>query len=103
MGNQICDEDGYQGPSRRERSERFYASLQVRGDEILNSCRDEDGAKGEELVVERNQATERFCAQHLESDDELQVHDRLVVRNVGHDHALIFQSREGRKGMFSDL
>ena len=102
LGNQICDEDGYQGPSRRERSERFYASLQVRGDEILNSCRDDD-TKEEELVAEKNQATEGFCAQHLESDDELQVHDRIVVRNVGHDHALIFQSREGRKGMFSDL
>ena len=101
LGNQICDEDGYQGPSRRERSERFYASLQVRGDEILNSC--QENTKKEELVVERNQATEGFCAQHLKSDDELQVHDRIVVRNVGHDHALIFQSREGRKGMFSVL
>ena len=33
LGDQICDEDGYQGPSRRERSERFFAGLQAGGTE----------------------------------------------------------------------
>ena len=78
LGNQICDEDGYQGPSRRERSERFYASLQVQGDEVLSSCQGSSGTKNKK-----------------------QVHDRIVVQDVGHDHALIFQSKEGKEGMFS--
>ncbi len=29
LGSQICDKDGYQGPSRRERSKQFHAALQV--------------------------------------------------------------------------
>ena len=33
LGDQICDEDGHQGPSRRERSERFFAGLQAGGTE----------------------------------------------------------------------
>jgi len=80
LGNQICDEDGYQGPSRRERSERFYASLQVQGGEVLSSCQGSSGTP---------------------PPDKVQVHDRIVVQDVGHDHALIFQSKEGKKGMFS--
>jgi len=81
LGNQICDEDGYQGPSRRERSERFYASLQVQGGEVLSSC------QGSSDTL---------------PPDKAQIHDRIVVQDVGHDHALIFQSKEGKKGMFSD-
>ncbi|KAL7535705.1 hypothetical protein ACHAXR_006677 [Thalassiosira sp. AJA248-18] len=125
LGNQICDEDGYQGPSRRERSERFYASLQIRGDEIRSSClrsrhqRDGDvdavmgGVEGGEerggkngnssrlFVAEMSRAKGGFCSRHMK-DENVQVHGRIVVKNVGHDHALIFQSKEGREGMFSD-
>jgi len=108
LGNQICDEDGYQGPSRRERSERFYASLQVRGDEILSSTRrrdvllEEEG--NEEVVAEMSRAKGGFCARHKShfEDERMQVHKRILVNNVGHDHALIFQSAEGRAGMLSD-
>ena len=75
LGDQICHEDGYQGPTRRERSERFYAALQ----ELARH-----GACGEE-----------------DEDEDLRVHRRLVVRDVPHDHALMFQSEEGREGMFS--
>jgi len=70
LGPQICEDDGYQGPTRRERSERFYASLQ---------------ALWEEVNV---------------NGDERQVHDRILVENVGHDHALMFQSEEGLRGLF---
>ena len=76
LGSQICHEkeDGYQGPSRRERSERFFASLQARAKEV------------------------EFCGR---SDGETaQIHDRKLVKNVGHDHALIFQSPEGIQAMF---
>mmetsp|Transcript_32356 Transcript_32356/g.59343 ORF Transcript_32356/g.59343 Transcript_32356/m.59343 type:complete len:479 (+) Transcript_32356:1852-3288(+) len=109
LGNQLCDEDGYQGPSRRERSERFYASLQVLGEEALESCRshredDDDDAmvgKVEDLVVgEGNQSKGGFCARQGE-DGATQIHERIVVKDVGHDHALIFQSAEGQEGMFS--
>ena len=100
LGNQICNEDGYQGPSRRLRSERFYASLQVRGEEIVSSCR--GVTKNEALIGgEMSKVKEGFCARHLD-DDDVKVHDRIIVSNVGHDHALIFQSKEGKKGMFSE-
>ena len=82
LGSQICEEgkeDGYQGPSRRERSERFFASLQVRGKEVC--C---NSSAGQEEVV-------------------AQVHNRHVVKNVAHDHALIFQSREGMQAIFGYL
>ncbi|KAL9190021.1 hypothetical protein ACHAXT_007232 [Thalassiosira profunda] len=102
LGNQICDEDGYQGPSRRERSERFYASLQVRGEEIADNCRQHDAEEGRGFLAERSRYEQSFCERNANEGD-VQVHDRLVVRNVGHDHALIFQSEEGRKGMFGDL
>jgi len=123
LGNQICDEDGYQGPSRRERSERFFASLQVRGDDILRSSfsssrggtrgdaskEEEQGSESdvESFVAEMSRAKGGFCARRhdaVENDDgekKVQVHDRIVVKHVGHDHALIFQSEEGRDGMFS--
>jgi len=77
LGSQICGqgkEDGYQGPSRRERSERFFASLQLRGREV------------------------EFCGRS--GGETTQVHDRHVVKNVGHDHGLIFQSPEGVQAMF---
>lgn len=100
LGNQICNEDGYQGPSRSLRSERFYASLQVRGEEIVSSCR--GVTKNEALIGgEMSKVKEGFCARHLD-DDDVKVHDRIIVSNVGHDHALIFQSKEGKKGMFSE-
>jgi hypothetical protein len=75
LTTEIADGDGYQGPSRRERSERFYASLQVLGAETLPICH-----KGVE---------------------EAQVHSRILVDNVGHDHSLMFQSPEGLKSIFS--
>ncbi|KAL7435311.1 hypothetical protein ACHAXM_004593 [Skeletonema potamos] len=76
LGSQICHgkEDGYQGPSRRERSERFFASLQVRGREL------------------------DFCGRV--GGGATQVHARIVVENVGHDHGLIFQSPEGIRAIF---
>ena len=77
LGSQICGrgkEDGYQGPSRRERSERFFAALQFRGEEV-EFCGRSDGGNS-------------------------QVHDRHVVKLVGHDHGLIFQSPEGIHAMF---
>ncbi|KAL7473753.1 hypothetical protein ACHAXS_014224 [Conticribra weissflogii] len=70
LGPQICEDDGYQGPTRRQRSERFYASLQ---------------ALWEHSRVDGNQS---------------KVHDRILVENVGHDHALMFQSDEGLRGLF---
>jgi hypothetical protein len=76
LGSQICygKEDGYQGPSRRERSERFFASLQARGREL------------------------EFCGRI--GGGATQVHARVVVENVGHDHGLMFQSPEGIRAMF---
>jgi predicted esterase len=76
LGSQICHgkEDGYQGPSRRERSERFFASLQARAKEV------------------------EFCGRS--DGGTTQIHDRKLVKNVGHDHALIFQSPEGIQAMF---
>jgi hypothetical protein len=71
VGNQICNEDGYQGPTRRERSERFYASLQVMGEEA------------------------GYCGMEEES-----VHERVVVKNVGHDHGLIYIMEEGQRVLF---
>ena len=48
LRDQICPEDGYQGPSRREQSERFHALLQVCGEGILHNCHRKDvmGDKG---------------------------------------------------------
>ena len=76
LGNQICNEDGYQGPTRRQRSERFYSSLQVMGKEAGYCGREEDGPDGEKI------------------------HERMVVKNVGHDHALIYVMEEGQKVLF---
>jgi len=85
LGNQICDEDGYQGPSRRERSERFFSSLQVQGFEVLNG-----------LSVSASLKGGGYCDMFMHADDPSLVHKRSLVRNVGHDHALVFQSKEGR-------
>jgi len=74
LGNQICNEDGYQGPTRRQRSERFYASLQVIGKEAGYCGRDDDPS--------------------------IKIHERVLVKNVGHDHALIFLMEEGLRVMF---
>eukprot|EP00573_Skeletonema_grethae_P001183 CAMPEP_0201691564 /NCGR_PEP_ID=MMETSP0578-20130828/4704_1 /ASSEMBLY_ACC=CAM_ASM_000663 /TAXON_ID=267565 /ORGANISM="Skeletonema grethea, Strain CCMP 1804" /LENGTH=597 /DNA_ID=CAMNT_0048176799 /DNA_START=22 /DNA_END=1815 /DNA_ORIENTATION=+ len=79
LGSQICDqgkEDGYQGPSRRERSERFFEALQTQ--------------KGEVETCGRNGGV------------STNVHERHVVKNVGHDHGLIFQSPEGIHAMFGE-
>lgn len=102
LGDQICPEDGYQGPLRRE---RFYASLQFRGEEILRNFHGkdamEDEGKEELIIGETSHSDGGFCARHLKGEKR-QVHDRTVVKNDGYDHALIFQSAEGREGMFSD-
>ncbi len=77
LGFQVCGtgkEDGYQGPSRRERSERFFAALQLRGGEV------------------------EFCGR--DRGETRHVHGRFIVKNVGHDHGLIFQSPEGIQAMF---
>jgi len=66
--------DRFQGPTRRERSERYFASLQARGREL------------------------DFCGRIGEGATK--VHDRHIVKNVAHDHALIFTSPEGIKSMF---
>lgn len=34
---------------------------------------------------------------------EQQVHERLVVHGVGHDHCLMFQSSEGKKALFGSF
>ncbi|KAL3784541.1 hypothetical protein ACHAWO_005050 [Cyclotella atomus] len=73
LGNQICNEDGYQGPTRKQRSERFYGSLQVLGKETGYCGRD---------------------------DGDEKVHNRVVVKNVGHDHALIYDLDEGQRVLF---
>ena len=105
LGDQICPEDGYQGPLRRERRERFHASLQVHGEDILRSCHRKDvmGDEGkEELIIGKTSHSDGgFFAQHLKGEKR-QVHDRTIVKNVGHDHALIFQSAECRESIFSD-
>ncbi|KAK1740080.1 hypothetical protein QTG54_009030 [Skeletonema marinoi] len=66
--------DRFQGPSRRERSERFFASLQVRGREL------------------------EFCGRI--GGEATQVHERHIVKQVAHDHALMFSSPEGIQAMF---
>ena len=89
LGEQLCAEDGHQGPTRRERSARFHAALQVRGAEVARTC-PRGGADGE-----------RFCARwEAPGDARGRVHARRVVGDVGHDHALIFQSAQGREAMF---
>ena len=75
---QICNQDGYQGPMRRERSERFFSSLQVLGREMLSGYEDDEKV----------------------SQEKVKVHSRILVNNVGHDHALMFQSDEGLEGLF---
>ena len=59
-----CEDDGFQGKTRIERSYYYYESLK-----------------------------EYFGEQ---------VHSRLVVNDVGHDHSLIFQSIQAIGAMFGD-
>mmetsp|Transcript_9110 Transcript_9110/g.22221 ORF Transcript_9110/g.22221 Transcript_9110/m.22221 type:complete len:185 (-) Transcript_9110:179-733(-) len=93
LGNQICDEDGYQGPSRRERSERFFEALRVRGTEEVERGGGRSGCGGAVIVEDGDGDNEE--------EEEVRVHRRFVVEDVGHDHALMFQSAEGLAGMFS--
>ncbi|KAL7483085.1 hypothetical protein ACHAW6_008744 [Cyclotella cf. meneghiniana] len=79
LGNQICNQDGYQGPTRLQRSERFYSSLQVIGKE-LDYCRPDGNSQ-------------------LEPETS-RIHERVVVKNVGHDHALIYVAEEGQRVLF---
>ncbi len=89
LSNQIADGDGYQGQTRRERSERFYASLQVLGGENLGSC------------SRREYVSNGLRSKHDEVEETTQVHKRIIAKNIGHDHTLLFQSSEGRASMFS--
>ncbi|KAL3780673.1 hypothetical protein HJC23_007120 [Cyclotella cryptica] len=79
-----CNDVGYfQGMTRRERSRRFYSSLQVLGEE--NQCAGDSGSSVmDSLSLAR------------------QIHRRMEVNNVGHDHALVFVSSEGQNAIFHD-
>ena len=59
-----CEDDHFQGKFRRERSERFFQSLQ----QLFG----------------------------------YQVHKRIEIKNVGHDHSLIFASDQGIKVIYGD-
>ncbi|KAL3790639.1 hypothetical protein ACHAW5_004206 [Stephanodiscus triporus] len=103
LEDQISKGDGYQGPTRRDRCERFYASLQVRGNEILRyrhreKMTDDDDEKGR-INNSRNLAKERFHSKHTEGQ-EMRVHRHIIVKSVGHNGALMFQSKEGLMAMF---
>ncbi|KAL7522766.1 hypothetical protein ACHAWX_007454 [Stephanocyclus meneghinianus] len=75
-----CNEVGYhQGMTRSQRSKRFYASIQVLGEE--------------------NQCTRDPMSDSVSSSTI--VHQRMEVKNVGHDHALVFVSSEGQMAMFN--
>ena len=98
LGNETCHKDEYQGPNRRERSERYYQSLQVLGKEMWDAqCNGILEERGEMSSIRGADITRQYCAQYSAVN---QVHDRVVVRNVGHDHALIFQSAEGLEEVF---
>ena len=74
-----CNEVGYhQGMTRSERSKRFYASLQVLGEE--NLCKEHE--------ISDSMSSSRI------------IHQRMEVKNVGHDHALVFVSSEGQQAIF---
>lgn len=93
---QISCGDGYQGQMRRDRSERYYASLQLIGKEIL-SRRRQDVTMGKD--VEWSRFMTRFHSTHTEGE-EIRIHRRLVVKNVGHEGGRMWKSEEGRIGMF---
>ncbi|KAL3802511.1 hypothetical protein HJC23_012530 [Cyclotella cryptica] len=84
LENQICNQDGYQGPTRKQRSERFYSSLQVIGKEV-DYCQHDELYPQAKLDV---------------MPEASQVHERVVVKNVGHDHALIYVAEEGQRVLF---
>ena len=100
LRDQICHEDGYQRSSRREWSGQFYALFQVRGEEIHGKDVMGDRGKEELIIGKTGHSKVGFCAQHF-NGEKRQVHNCTVMKNVGHDHTLIFQSAEGQEGVFS--
>jgi hypothetical protein len=108
LQDQISNGDGYQGPSRGERCERYHASLQVRGNEVLSRDRrrrgddvadeEEDGRGPRMNNNARDRAKAGFRPAHAEGR-EVRVHRRIVVKGVGHNGGLMFQSEEGRTAM----
>ena len=93
---QISCGDGYQGQMRRDRSERYYASLQHIGKEILSRQR-QDVTMGKD--EEWSRFITRFHSTHTEGEG-LRIHRRLVVKDVGHEGGRMWKSDEGRMGMF---
>jgi len=93
---QISCGDGYQGQMRRDRSERYYASLQHIGKEILSRQR-QDVTMGKD--EEWSRFITRFHSSHVDGE-EIRIHRRLVVKDVGHEGGRMWKSDEGRIGMF---
>ena len=103
LEDQISNGDGYQGPTRRERCERYYASLQVRGNDILRDRRrggitDEEGHGTDRINKTSSRAKKKFHSSHAEGR-EMRVHRLIMVKDVGHNGALMFQSNECRIAM----
>lgn len=91
---QISCGDGYQGQMRRDRSERYYASLQHIGKEILSRQR-------QDVTMGKDEEWSRFITRfHSSHDHEIRIHRRLVVKEVGHEGGRMWKSDEGRMGMF---
>ena len=93
---QISCGDGYQGQMRRDRSERYYDSLQHIGKEILSRQR-QDVTLGNDKGWSRFMT--RFHSSHVQGE-EICIHRRLVVKDVGHEGGRMWKSEEGRMGMF---
>ena len=109
LQDQISNGDGYQGPSRGERCERYHASLQVRGNEVLSRDRrrrgddvadEEDDGRGPRMNDNARDRAKAGFRPSLAEGWEVRVHRRIVVKGVGHNGGLMFQSEEGRTAMF---
>jgi len=93
---QISCGDGYQGQMRRDRSERYHSSLQMIGKEIFTRLR-QDVTMGKD--EEWSRFITRFHSTHTDGE-EIRIHRRLVVKDVGHEGGRMWKSDEGRMGMF---
>ncbi len=76
LENQICNREGYQGPTRKQCSERFYSSLQVIGKEV--ECDVNFPVKLDALL------------------EATPIPERVIVKNMRHKHALIYVAKKGQ-------
>ena len=89
--------DDLQGRNRYERNARYVASLR-----LYSSISKDNENKGYRLPRHKNVSSKGIITKNTDTTirKQLHRHHRVVVPNVGHDHSMMFQSKEGIRAIY---